>query len=395
MNITKFDKLLSFIVAILVAFTMLFSFSACGEQDKDSEEITENYKDKDKDDDDDKKEDDEDDEEGEQSDKDDDSSILPDVNIVLPDININSNNQTTDVANNTEAPTSGSNADNSSAVKPNNQASAKPGASNNNSSSSSSTVKPNSSNNTSPAVPGTTKPSSSGNNTSTKPETTKPSTPSTPKPNAILTDPLSSYKKAAKAIHENGSAGYTVRSWQGITRELRLTKLDFLSGTLTSLIKSFMTTEADAVDVVCAKGSSDAKNRMPSSQISSSYVKSATVTKSGSNYVVKIVLKDQINPHKTDTDGINVMSNNLLYMEDVDDTIKNDDTVSKVVKSLDKGEITYKSYTITATMTADGKFVDITHYTDADLVADITSVAGSLGGSGGLSFNSRYYNFKY
>jgi hypothetical protein len=156
-----------------------------------------------------------------------------------------------------------------------------------------------------------------------------------------------------------------------------------------------MTAEADAEERVSAKGSDDAKNRMPSSQISNKYIKSVKVTKSGSNYVVKIVLKDQTNPRKADTDGLNVMSRDILYIEDVEDTIKNDATVSKVVKSLDKGEITYKAYTITATMTADGKFVDITHYSDADLVADITAVAGSLSGSCGLSFNSRYYNFKY
>jgi hypothetical protein len=46
-------------------------------------------------------------------------------------------------------------------------------------------------------------------------------------------------------------------------------------------------------------------------------------------------------------------------------------------------------------MTADGKFVSIDHFCAADIVANVEAVAGSLGASGALGFNAKYYDFKY
>ena len=167
-----------------------------------------------------------------------------------------------------------------------------------------------------------------------------------------------------------------------------------MKGTLTDLIMGFMTSEADAAVDTSAKGSDDAKNRMPLSNCSAGACK-ATAAKDGDNYVVTIVMNDQINPAKTDTDGLRVMSKDILYMEDVEDTIKNDETVSAIVKELKRGEINYKAYTIKATMTADGKFISIDHDCVADLVADIVVGQGDVSGSGQLGFHTRYTNFQY
>ncbi len=213
--------------------------------------------------------------------------------------------------------------------------------------------------------------------------------------NDIEKDPLAAFQKAAKAINQDGAAGYSKKSWQGITGDLKLSAFDFLSSTLKGLIEGFMTKEADADVKENAKGSDDAKRRFPLSNCTPNAVASAKAEKSGENYIVTIVLKDQVNPRKADTDGLTVMSGDFLYIEDVEDTIKNDPTVSKIVKSLDKGEITYKAYTITATMTADGKFVEVKHYCDAALVATVTVGPGQLTGEGGLSFNVHYFDFKY
>ena len=212
---------------------------------------------------------------------------------------------------------------------------------------------------------------------------------------AVIADPLAFYQKAAKDIHENGTAGYTKKGWQTVEGDLQLTKLNFLAGTLTNLIKGFMTEESAAEEKINEKGSDDAKNRMPISNCAASDVASATAKKlDNGNYEVVIVMKDQVNPSYTDTTGLALMSREFLDFKDVQNTVATDDTVKAIVKSLD-GTITYKAYTITAEMTADGKFVSITHFCRADIVADVQAVAGSLGASGALGFNAKYYDFKY
>lgn len=213
--------------------------------------------------------------------------------------------------------------------------------------------------------------------------------------NAIMKDPLAAYQKAAKDIHDNGSAGYTKKGWQAVEGELQLTKLNSFAGALTSLVKSFMTEESAAEEKINEKGSDDAKNRMPISNCSPDEVASATAKKlDNGNYEVVVVMKDQVNPSYSDTNGLALMSREFLDFKDVQNTVATDETVKKLVKSLD-GTITYKAYTITAEMTADGKFVNITHYCRADIVADVEIIAGSLGASGALSFNAKYYDFKY
>ena len=130
---------------------------------------------------------------------------------------------------------------------------------------------------------------------------------------------------------------------------------------------------------------------MPSSDCDKKYIKSATAKKDGANYVVTIVLNEQVNPSYQDADGLVKMSREFLAYADVQDTVKNDATVSKIVKSLD-GQIVYKDYTITAVMTADGKFVSITHYGVGYIDATLN---GSLHANGELEFNAKYTDFKY
>ena len=202
---------------------------------------------------------------------------------------------------------------------------------------------------------------------------------------------LAMFQKAAKEINTKGSAGYSYKSWQAI-ESINVGGNDAIKG----LIEGFLTKEEDAETKVQAKGSEDAMRRMPLSNCTEATVESVSKKASGSNVVVTIVMKDVTNPGKEDKDGLNVMSRDFLYMEDVHNTVKNDGTVSKLVKSLDKGEITYKAYTITATMTKDGKFVEITHRCAAELVADATLAFNiKLAGNGVLVFNVKYWDFKY
>ena len=210
----------------------------------------------------------------------------------------------------------------------------------------------------------------------------------------VIADPFAFYSKAANEIYTKGNAGYKKVSWQAVEGQLTLDKLQFLAGTLTDLIAGFMTTKEDASVTDCAKGSDDAKSKMPRSNCDPKYIKSATAQKDGDNYIVTIVLTEFVNPSYDDPDGLQVMSREFLDFKDVLETVATDDTVKAVVKSLD-GTITYTDYTITATMTSDGKFIKIVHYGVGDIVADVQAIAGSLKASGALSFNAEYYDFVY
>lgn len=200
------------------------------------------------------------------------------------------------------------------------------------------------------------------------------------------------YKAACDKITSTGAAGHTRKEWQ----EIAALNLGSASSMLKPIIQSFMKTEDQASESVSEKGSDDAKRRMAPCGADISYVKSATKKDlSNGNYQITIVMNDENTPKKG-SKGVAAMATGILYMEDVEDTVKNDSTVSKVVKSLDKAEIVYKAYTIVAEMTKDGKFVSITHTTTGDISASVTvKLLGNISGDGTLNFTSKWYNFKY
>ncbi len=165
---------------------------------------------------------------------------------------------------------------------------------------------------------------------------------------------------------------------------------------LLPVIQSFMKTEDQAEPKTSEKGSDDAKRRMAPCGADISNVKSATKKDlSNGNYQITIVMNDENTPRKG-SKGVASMATGILYMEDVEDTVKNDGTVSAIVKSLDQAEIVYKSYTIVAEMTKDGKFVSIDHNTTGEIAAKVTvRILGSVGGTGVMAFTSKWYDFKY
>ncbi len=203
--------------------------------------------------------------------------------------------------------------------------------------------------------------------------------------NPIAKDPLAAYQKAAMDIHKNGSASYNKIGWQ---TPLKIEGLGFLDGIIVPILEGFMTTEDEAEVKVNAKGSDDAKNRMPISNCSKGAVKSATAEKlANGNYKVVVVMNEQVNPSYADKDGLAVMSREFLDYADVQKEAAN----IAVVKSLE-GEIKYVDYTITSEMTADGKFVSITHYGIGYIKANLN---GSINATGELEFNAKYTDFKY
>ena len=201
------------------------------------------------------------------------------------------------------------------------------------------------------------------------------------------------YKAACDKITSTGAAGHTRKEWQEI-KELNLGS-SIVTNLVKPIITSFMKTEDQASESVSDKGSDDAKRRMAPCGADISYVKSATKKDlSNGNYQITIVMNDENTPKKG-SKGVAAMATGILYMEDVQETVKNDSTVSKVVKSLDKAEIIYQAYTIVAEMTKDGKFVSIEHHTDGAISASAKLSIGSMNGTGTLAFYSKWYNFKY
>ena len=200
------------------------------------------------------------------------------------------------------------------------------------------------------------------------------------------------YKDACNKIKTTGAAGHTRKEWQ----ELKSLNLGAASSILEGVLKGFMTSEADAGEAVSEKGSDDAKKRICPCDCDMSFVASATKEDlANGNYKITIIMKDENTPAKG-SKGIASMATGILYMEDVMDTVVNDATVSKIVKSLDKGELYYQAYTIVAEMTKDGKFVDINHFTTGQLSATATvKLVGQISGDGTLDFHSHWYNFNY
>ena len=199
------------------------------------------------------------------------------------------------------------------------------------------------------------------------------------------------YKAACDKITSTGAAGHTRKEWQ----EVQSLDLGSASSMLQPILQGFMKTEDQAEAKTSAKGSDDAKRRMAPCGADISYVKSATKQDlANGNYKITIIMNDENTPAKG-SNGIASMSTGILYVEDVQDTVKNDSTVNKIVKSLDKAEIVYKAYTIVAEMTKDGKFVSIDHNTVGNISADCKLVVGSVSGSGTLAFTSKWYDFKY
>ncbi len=212
--------------------------------------------------------------------------------------------------------------------------------------------------------------------------------------NLTADEALAMYQSAAEDIHRRGVAGYSKKSWQSVDRFE--TSNSAVSGLLPDLIDGFLVTEDEAEVKVNAKGSYEAKMRMPVSDCSMRYIKSVTAKlNNNDNYVITIVMKDAVDPSYDDSDGLARMSNDFLDMDDVEDTIENDETIRTLIKDIDNEEIVYRDYTIKAVMTKDGKFVSIEHSGPADMKADMKMMVGNMSVSGTMSFYAKYYNFKY
>ena len=204
------------------------------------------------------------------------------------------------------------------------------------------------------------------------------------------------YKAACARIKNNAEAGYTKKEWQSLD-EINVGG-SLINNALKSVAGSFMTTEADAEEQVNAKGSDDAKSRFPAFTLTDySQIASATCTvNANGNYDIKIVMKDEDTPKKAGS-VLGQVTNSLLYWEDIDDTLTNDSTVNKVLKSYSGIHVNYVGYTIECEISKDGKFVSLNHIGNVDIIiGEASLVVGSIKDkSGHLTNTCKYTAFNY
>ena len=143
------------------------------------------------------------------------------------------------------------------------------------------------------------------------------------------------------------------------------------------------------------KGSDEAKSNMPLSNCTSNVIENATIEGNGENYIVTIVLKEQVNPTKADTDGLNVIATDIMYVSDIEDVVANEEVLDCVFENFDNTELKYKEYTIKAEITKDGKFVNITHTCEMDMHLESEANVGNTVGTGIITFDTEYTNFVY
>lgn len=206
---------------------------------------------------------------------------------------------------------------------------------------------------------------------------------------------LNFYKAAVNKIKIDKAATYSKKEWQVI--DAINIGPDAINSAVVKLAGNFATSEADAKVYVSEKGTDECEHRFPNFILTDySKVASATCTPKGSNYLIKIVMVDEDTPKKTGS-MLGQVTNSVLYWESIEDTLKNDKTVNKVVKEFSDVHVNYKHFTIEAEITPDGKFVSMDHTADVDVVIGAAKILffNLTNKSGHLMNYCKYRDFKY
>ena len=226
-------------------------------------------------------------------------------------------------------------------------------------------------------------PSDGGSETPAQPTSTKPSS-----KNEIL----DFYKAAVNRVKNDGAAGYTKKEWQ-VLDNINITGNGTVDGTIKKLAGNYMTTADQAENQVCAKGSNEAKDRFPNFVLTDySKVKSATIQESSTAYKIVIVMQDEDTPHKGSS-FIAQVTNSVLLWEDIEKELKN----ISVLSEWNNIHVWYRSFTITAVTSKDGKFTSLQHVAPnvdirighAKLIINIDNKSGKL-----VNYCT-YTNFQY
>ncbi|MBR2414699.1 MAG: hypothetical protein IKB13_09370 [Clostridia bacterium] len=205
------------------------------------------------------------------------------------------------------------------------------------------------------------------------------------------------YKAAADKVKKDGAAGYTKKEWQFIS-EINI-GADMINSAVEGVVAGFMTTEDEAGEQINDKGTDDAKNRFPEFTLTDySFIVSAEcTTNAAGNYVIKMVCADEDTPRKDGSSKLGQVTQSLIYWEDLEKTLKEDPTVTKILTAYDGVHVIYTGYTVTAEITPDGQFVSMDHVGNIHIEIGSAKIliATIKDKSANLTNTCKYYNFNY
>ncbi|MBQ6421003.1 MAG: hypothetical protein IJK02_08035 [Clostridia bacterium] len=199
------------------------------------------------------------------------------------------------------------------------------------------------------------------------------------------------FKKAITRV-VNGEAGYDKKSWQTVG-DLNITGIGVADNIIKSEVGKRMTPEADAETQVNAKGSDDAKNRMPACTLSDyGKVKDATCANDGGNYKIKIVMMDEDTPVNKQQSFLAQITDNILFKESIDEELAKISAISDP-----NYHVIYEGFTIDAVITPDGQLVSMTHHANAHIHVDSAKIAivTLKDKDASMTADTTYTNFKY
>lgn len=196
------------------------------------------------------------------------------------------------------------------------------------------------------------------------------------------------YKNAVGKVKNDGAAGYTLKAWQDV-KSLTVKSSD--SALSSALKEEFEKAFGEVVNLSLPKNSSDAYDCFPANTVAYNQVKSATCTKKGNNYVIKVVFVDTKNPRDGGNNAISKTAPLYADMIGMADAMRDGEVITKAT-----GSANYTAYTVTSEITPDGKFVSMTHSGPCKATLDLYAQGlGNIDVDMSLVFNAKYTAFEY
>lgn len=204
------------------------------------------------------------------------------------------------------------------------------------------------------------------------------------------------YKKGVDAV-KNGNTGYSIKQYT-TAEPVRLGNL-IVNSKVKKLVKGFVSTEEDTIETVLEQGSEEAKNRIPAWTLTNlSNVSSATCTvNENNNLEITIILIDEDSPRKYGSVLSAAVPNIITYYEDIECTLNEDPTIREILSEYEDLHIIYKTPTIKAVMTPDGKFISLDYSTDVEVLVGKAKVCKMTIKDKSLNFSNfcKMYDFVY
>ena len=137
-----------------------------------------------------------------------------------------------------------------------------------------------------------------------------------------------------------------------------------VDGVIKNIAGNYFKDEASADHQVAEKGQDSSKSKMLGWTLTDlSKVTSATLTQNGGNYDIVIKMADEDTPKKNGNSHLAAVGSVLLW-EDIESELVNINQLKEWEGNI---HVVYTDYTINATLTPEGKLVNMTHHTNVDI----------------------------